>query len=96
MGTENSILQLLSDPDTASKLSEIISSLKSEQVKTDDLHPTTASVKMQEDNLDRTSRKIALIQAIKPFLDERTRQKTDVIIAVLELTKLISGLKNDL
>lgn len=96
MSTENSILQLLSNPDTAAKLSGIISSLKSDEETTVTENTSDTTEKNSVDTSDRTARKIALIKAIKPFLDEKTQQKADIIIAFLELSRLISGIKNDL
>ncbi len=94
--SENALSEILSNPEAISKISGIISSLSSFGKETDGITSHTYTTEQLCEKAQKMQKKIELIKAITPFLDEKAKQKADVIIAFLELAKQLANLQNDL
>lgn len=84
--------EILNDPQKMSAVMGIVSQMTGEKQPSEEKSEPSAAVKGLLTN-SASDDKINLIRALKPFLDEKGREKADKLIKILGLYSLMNQIK---
>lgn len=85
---------ILSNKENCEKIKGLIDVFCSDKNKDESSLLTDSDRSLQSEKEQNIDRKIKIVGAVLPFLDERTRKKATIIIKVLEIVKIIDSLSD--
>lgn len=87
--SENAIGNILNDKESAEKIKGLLGAFCNCTSKDTNTCLSDDEICEKEQSINR---KINIVSAILPFLDERTRKKATIMIKILEIVKIIDSL----